>query len=128
MSTENQQAPEKLFESMNSESKRLLQGLMRAEDTADIMKNLTDVWTQIVMQPWTNPQGWLEMVTKYQQDHFNLWTDFMSGTMNFEPQKDRRFDSDEWSNLPIFDFIKQSYLLTADVLNKSTDAIPVEGK
>ena len=128
MSTENQQAPEKLFESMNSESKRLLQGLMRAEDTADIMKNLTDVWTQIVMQPWTNPQGWLEMVTKYQQDHFNLWTDFMSGTMNFEPQKDRRFDSDEWSNFPIFDFIKQSYLLTADVLNKSTDAIPVEGK
>ena len=128
MSTENQQAPEKLFESMNAESKRLLQGLMRAEDTADIMKNLTDVWTQIVMQPWTNPQGWLEMVTKYQQDHFNLWTDFMSGTMNFEPQKDRRFDSDEWSNLPIFDFIKQSYLLTADVLNKSTDAIPVEGK
>ena len=128
MSTENQQAPEKLFESMNSESKRLLQGLMRAEDTADIMKNLTDVWTQIVMQPLTNPQGWLEMVTKYQQDHFNLWTDFMSGTMNFEPQKDRRFDSDEWSNFPIFDFIKQSYLLTADVLNKSTDAIPVEGK
>ena len=96
VSTENQQAPEKLFESMNSESKRLLQGLMRAEDTADIMKNLTDVWTQIVMQPWTNPQGWLEMVTKYQQDHFNLWTDFMSGTMNFKPQKDRRFDSDEW--------------------------------
>jgi len=128
VSTENQQAPEKLFESMNSESKRLLQGLMRAEDTADIMKNLTDVWTQIVMQPWTNPQGWLEMVTKYQQDHFNLWTDFMSGTMNFKPQKDRRFDSDEWSDLPIFDFIKQSYLLTADVLNKSTDAIPVEGK
>jgi polyhydroxyalkanoate synthase len=128
VSTENQQAPEKLFESMNSESKRLLQGLMRAEDTADIMKNLTDVWTQIVMQPWTNPQGWLEMVTKYQQDHFNLWTDFMSGTMNFKPQKDRRFHSDEWSDLPIFDFIKQSYLLTADVLNKSTDAIPVEGK
>jgi len=128
VSTENQQAPEKLFESMNLESKRLLQGLMRAEDTADIVKNLTDVCTEIVMQPWTNPQGWLEMVTKYQQDHFNLWTDFMNGTMNFEPQKDRRFDSDEWSNLPIFDFIKQSYLLTADVLNKATDAIPVEGK
>ncbi|MEL0322168.1 MAG: class I poly(R)-hydroxyalkanoic acid synthase, partial [Gammaproteobacteria bacterium] len=128
MSTENQQAPEKLFESMNAESKRLLQGLMRSEDTADIVKNLTDVWTQLVMQPWTNPQGWLEMVTKYQQDQFKLWTDMMSGTMNFQPQKDRRFDSDEWSKLPVFDFIKQSYLLTADVLSKSTDAIPVEGK
>ena len=41
MGTENQQAPEQLFESMNAESKRLLQGLMRSEDTADIVKNLT---------------------------------------------------------------------------------------
>ena len=129
MSTENQQAPEQLFESMNLESKRLLQGLIRSEDTSDIVKNLTDVWTQLVMQPWTNPQGWLEMVTKYQQDQFKVWTDLMSGTMNIQPfQKDRRFDSDEWSKLPVFDFIKQSYLLTADVLSKSTDAIPVEGK
>ena len=70
MSTENQQAPEQLFESMNAESKRLLQGLMRSKDTADIVKNLTDVWTQLVMQPWTNPQGWLEMVTTYQQNQF----------------------------------------------------------
>ncbi len=128
MSTENQQAPEQLFESMDAESKRLLQGLMRSEDTADIVKNLTDVWTQLVMQPWTNPQGWLEMVTKYQQDLFKVWTDLMSGTINFQPQKDHRFDSDEWSKLPVFDFIKQSYLLTSDVLSKSTDAIPVEGK
>ena len=101
---------------------------MRSEDTADIVKNLTDVWTQLVMQPWTNPQGWLEMVTKYQQDQFKVWADLMSGTMNFHPQKDRRFDSDEWSKLPVFDFIKQSYLLAADALSKSTDAIPVEGK
>ena len=128
MSTENQQAPEQLFESLNTESKRLLQGLMRSEDTADIVKNLTDVWTQLVMQPWTNPQGWLEAVTKYQQDQFKVWTDLVSGTMNFQPAKDRRFDSDEWSKLPVFDFIKQSYLLTADVLSRSTDAIPVEGK
>ena len=128
MNTDNQQAPEQLFESMNAESKRLLQGLMRSEDTANTVKNLTDVWTQLVMQPWTNPQGWLEAVTQYQQDQFKVWTDLMSGTMNFQPQKDSRFDSDEWSKLPVFDFIKQSYLLTADVLRKSTDAIPVEGK
>lgn len=128
MSIENLQAPQKLFEAMNAESKRLLQGLMHAEDTADIMNNLTDVWAQIVLQPWTNPQGWLEILTNYQQDQFKLWTNFISGTMNFEPQEDRRFDSSEWSNLPIFDFIKQSYLLTADVLNKSTDTVPVEGK
>ena len=128
MGTENQQTPEKLFESMNAESRRLLQGLMSSEDTADTLKSLADVWVQLVMQPWTNPQGWLETVTKYQQDQFRLWTDLMSGSTDSQPRRDRRFDSDEWSNLPVFEFIKQSYLLTADALTKSTDAIPVEGK
>ncbi len=128
MGTDEQRAPEQLFDSINAESKRLLQGWMRSEDTADIVKNLTDVWTQLVMQPWTNPEGWLEMMTKYQRDQFKVWTNLMSGTMNFQPQKDQRFDSDEWSTLPVFDFIKQSYLLAADVLSKSTDAVPVEGK
>ena len=128
MGTENQRTPEELFETMNAESRRLLQVLMSSEDTADTLKGLADVWAQLIMQPWTNPQGWLETVTKYQQDQFRLWTDLMSGTTDSQPRRDRRFDSDEWSNLPVFDFIKQSYLLTADALTKSTDAIPVEGK
>ena len=101
---------------------------MSSEDTADTLKGLADVWAQLIMQPWTNPQGWLETVTKYQQDQFKLWTDLMGGATDSQPRRDRRFDSDEWSNLPVFDFIKQSYLLTADALTKSTDAIPVEGK
>lgn len=127
MSTEQPQAPEQLVESLNAESKRLLQGLMRSEDTAEIVKNMTQVWAQLVMQPWTNPQAWMEMIGKYQQDQFKLWTDLMTGSFNASSASDRRFQSDEWSKLPVFDFIKQSYLLTADVLNKSTDALPVDG-
>jgi polyhydroxyalkanoate synthase subunit PhaC len=127
VSTEQQKAPEQLVESLNAESKRLLQGLMRSDDTAEIITNLTDVWTQLVMQPWTNPQGWFDMISQYQQDQFKLWTNLMSGQHSAASANDRRFQSDEWSKLPVFDFIKQSYLLTADVLSKSTDAIPVEG-
>lgn len=127
MSTEQQKAPEQLVESLSTESKRLLQGLMRSEDTAEIITNLTDVWTQLVMQPWTNPQGWFDMISQYQQDQFKLWTNLMAGQHSAAAANDRRFQSDEWSKLPVFDFIKQSYLLTADVLSKSTDAIPVEG-
>ena len=113
---------------MNTENKRFLQSLIRSEDTAEIVNNLTDLWSHLVMQPWTNPQGWLEMINKYQQDQFEIWTDLMNGTVNFQAPKDRRFDSDEWSKLPAFNFIKQSYLLTADLLRKSTDAIPLDEK
>ena len=128
MSNENPKAPEKLFESINAESKRLMQGVIRSENTAEIANNLTGLWSQLVMQSWTNPQGWLEMVNKYQQDQFKIWSDLLNGTEDSRPSKDRRFDSDEWSKLPVFDFIKQSYLLTAEALSKSTDAIPLDGK
>ena len=63
-----QKAPEQLFETMNADSKRLIQGLMRSEDTAAILTNLTSVWTELVMQPWTNPTAWFEMVSQYQQN------------------------------------------------------------
>lgn len=122
-----QKAPEQLFETMNAESKRLMQGLMRSEDTAAILKNLTSVWTELVMQPWTNPTAWFEMVTNFQQSQFKLWTDLMQSSVAFKPQVDRRFQSEHWNSHPIFDFIKQSYLLTSEVLSKSTDALPVEG-
>ena len=128
MSTENPKAPEKLFESINAESKRLMQGMIRSEDTAEIASNLTGLWSQLVMHSWTNPQSWLEMVNQYQKDQFKLWNDLINGTVDSRPPKDRRFDSDEWSKLPVFDFIKQSYLLTADALSKSTDAIPLDEK
>ena len=128
MSTENPKAPEKLFESINAESKRLMQGMIRSEDTAEIASNLTGLWSQLVMHSWTNPQGWLEMVNQYQKDQFKLWNDLINGTVDSQPPKDRRFDSDEWSKLPVFDFIKQSYLLTAEALSKSTDAIPLDEK
>ena len=128
MSTENPKAPQELLESMNAESKRFLQSTIRSEDTAEILNNLTDLWSQLVMQPWTNPHAWLEMVNKYQQSQFKIWNDLMNGVVGFQPPKDRRFDSDAWSKLPVFDIVKQSYLLIADVISKSTDAMPIDGK
>ena len=82
MSTENPKAPEKLFESINAESKRLMQGMIRSEDTVEIASNLTSLWSQLVMHSWTNPQGWLEMVNQYQKDQFKLWDDLINGTVD----------------------------------------------
>lgn len=128
MSGENRKGLEKLFESLNAENKRSLQSAIRSEDTAEVANNLIDLWSQLVMQPWTNPQGWLEMVNEYQQSQLKLWNDLMNGAVDLQQPKDRRFDSEEWSKLPVFDFVKQSYLLTSTVISKSTDAIPLDGK
>ncbi|HMV63373.1 MAG TPA: class I poly(R)-hydroxyalkanoic acid synthase [Rhodocyclaceae bacterium] len=38
---------------------------------------------------------------------------------------DRRFSAPEWTSSPIFDYIRQSYLLNSSFLNKVADALPV---
>ena len=56
-----------------------------------------------------------------QQAQFNLWRNLLSGNTSETPVAhpapgDRRFQSEEWSKSPIYDYIKQSYLLTSKML------------
>jgi len=41
------------------------------------------------------------------------------------PAGDRRFNAPEWSSSPVFDYIRQAYLLNSDYLAKLADALPV---
>ena len=63
---------------MNVESKRLLQGLMRSEDTADIVSRTSGPGCNL-----TNASGEMKINTTRSVQ----MTDLMSGTMNFHPQK-----------------------------------------
>ncbi|WP_298603145.1 PHA/PHB synthase family protein [Zoogloea sp.] len=38
---------------------------------------------------------------------------------------DRRFNAPEWTASPVFDYIRQAYLLNADYLTKLADALPI---
>jgi len=86
-----------------------------------------DLGTQIASDPKQLGEAGLD----FWQRHIALWQSSlkkMSGedvSSQIEPQKgDRRFRDDDWQENPVFDFIKQSYLLTADwaheLVEKST--------
>jgi polyhydroxyalkanoate synthase len=38
---------------------------------------------------------------------------------------DRRFNAPEWTASPVFDYIRQAYLLNSDYLTKLADALPI---
>lgn len=67
-----------------------------------------------------NPQKLWDMQLRYWQDYFRLWNEMaksMAGEKS-EPvveadPKDRRFKDQAWHENAVFDFLKQSYLLTA---------------
>ncbi len=67
-----------------------------------------------------NPAKLLEAQAELWQNYLNLWQHATRRAMGIETspiiepeESDRRFQSPEWQENPLFDFIKQSYLLTA---------------
>jgi polyhydroxyalkanoate synthase len=87
-----------------------------AEGTAVIAKSFVEL-SQRMLQ---NPGKLVEIQMNFWKDYLTLWertTRRVLGaevTPVIEPSKeDRRFRDEEWAKSAIFDFIKQSYLLTA---------------
>jgi polyhydroxyalkanoate synthase len=79
--------------------------------------------------PGFNDPATLARVGDFWSDSLKLWQRFLDpkaseegGTTVKEAVKDKRFKSEAWQN-PVFDWIRQSYLIIADQMLKQVDAI-----
>lgn len=96
------------------------------------MLHLSTPWLQLTTQLWANPQKLMDAQLGLWENYLKLW---QSTTARFlgkpsepviTPQaNDRRFADQAWSQNALFDFIKQSYLLTAQWLQQ--EVVAVEG-
>lgn len=82
--------------------------------------NITSAFMELTKTMMSEPQKVVEAQLNLWQNYVNLWHSTAQRMMGqetapvIEPDKgDRRFKSEEWQSNQIFDFIKQSYLLTA---------------
>lgn len=77
-----------------------------------------------------NPQKCLELQGEYMQDWFALWQNSISKFMGqdasvetfAELKSDKRFRSPEWQENALCDFIKNSYLLTCEHVEKTINS------
>ena len=95
-------------------------------DPFHVAPAMTEVMTKLAAHP--------DKLFKAQADLFNrymdLWTTAArrAGGETVEPsvsaaKGDKRFNAPEWSENPVFDTMKQSYLLTSDWLNTLMDSV-----
>jgi polyhydroxyalkanoate synthase subunit PhaC len=72
-------------------------------------------------------QSLVKATTDFWADSLNLWQRFLTPpASDVAPNvtiKDRRFAAPEWAASPVFDMIRQSYLMIADHMLKATDNI-----
>ncbi|MGI9344567.1 MAG: PHA/PHB synthase family protein, partial [Gammaproteobacteria bacterium] len=82
--------------------------------------NVSEPMTEAAQKLWMDPEKMMQANLELWQQHMKLWQN-ASGQLAggdsapvVEPERgDRRFKHPDWEENPLFDFIKQSYLITA---------------
>ena len=97
-------------------------GEFQVLDPADMVRSFQEL-TQKMM---ADPAKVVETQVKLWQDYSKLWQSNLERMMGedsapvIEPGAgDRRFKDEQWSENPVFDYIKQSYLLASKYLHES---------
>lgn len=95
-------------------------------DPMNLRQSYIAFWERVL----ADPSQFLGMQTSYMNDWMLLWQEsvkkFMGqkGETVIEPEAgDRRFKASEWQESALFDFIKQSYLLTCRWMDKTVHNI-----
>lgn len=88
--------------------------------------NMSPLYLEFMEKIMANPEKFLELQQGFWHDWIQLWQEsgkkFLgeSSKSIIEPEKgDRRFKAAEWQENSLFDFIKQSYLLTCQWMDKT---------
>ena len=75
----------------------------------------------------------LELQRDLAARHAALWSGLMQSKPGETPQPvvapppgDRRFSAPEWNESPVFDYLRQAYLINAEFLGKVSDSLPIE--
>jgi polyhydroxyalkanoate synthase subunit PhaC len=122
-------SPEKIFKEFNQQMSEMLSGFTALQGQ-EMLKEFNKAWQAISKQAAENPSQWLEITAQYQKEQFLLWQKLFNlsseATMPSAKSSDRRFASKEWQENPIFDYIKQSYLLTAQTLTQWSEYAQLE--
>ncbi|MEH6496153.1 MAG: class I poly(R)-hydroxyalkanoic acid synthase [Pseudomonas marincola] len=87
--------------------------------------NIGSAFLDLTNKMMAEPEKLVNAQAALWQGYMNIWQNMAAGGVNGQETKpgltsgkgDKRFRSDEWSKNQIFDYIKQSYLLTSKSIN-----------
>ena len=88
-------------------------------DPLGMITTWTRAWTAML----TDPVKLMEQQQRYMTDALALWQRFLVPDSEKPTVKDKRFASAAWAEMPAFDFLRQSYLLTANHVMQAAQGI-----
>jgi polyhydroxyalkanoate synthase subunit PhaC len=129
---------DKLFDTLSQAQRKFLEDAINQQNfPGEVMGSapMTDAY-QFLMGVFSFNAGKVAQIqSRYLQQQLELWTSLWfrkpgaEAKRVTEPQKgDRRFEAPEWKEYPLFDYIKQAYLLTSDALMQAVESANLEEK
>lgn len=91
--------------------------------TQHVMSGFADAYRAWLAAISDQPDAMLDLQARYMQEQLRLWMEAMQQPAGDggEAVADKRFASPEWNALPVFRYLRDSYLLTAKTMLKAVD-------
>ncbi len=91
--------------------------------TQHVMSGFADAYRAWLEAISAKPEAMLDLQGRYMQEQLRLWMGAMQGPGGDgeEPVADKRFAGPEWNELPVFRYLRDSYLLTTRTMLQAVD-------
>ncbi len=82
--------------------------------------------------PMPTPESFLRLQKQLVEGHTQLWSEMLHRGKDEQvsiakaPPGDRRFSAEAWSESPVYDYLRQAYLLNSEYLNQMAEELPME--
>src|SRR5487761_2284700 len=128
--------PESLLETLGQANHALMEefGMRLAGFRPEEYQNFLRELAQAVAR---DAPHWQALQTQYYENQAALWMNMLSRAAGQTPPlaippaaaaaaSDRRFNAPEWEQTPLFDYLRQSYLLTAHWLREAVGSLQMD--
>ena len=105
---------------LNNETSKML-AHFSSKETKQAIDDFSQQWFKLTQDALKDPSSWLNLVEQYQQQHMKLWTALVGGepAQALDNAKVLTGAMDQYQQNPVFEYIKQSYLMTSKLLNET---------
>ncbi len=115
--------PQDIFQAFIKKNDEFWQSFAAAQGQ-EMMKEFNKAWSAWTTKSLENPKAWMELINHYQKEQINLWMKMLGvkgATDTLADPGDRRFSAKDWQDNPVFDYLKQSYLVASKMLVDAAD-------
>jgi len=91
---------------------------------SSVMQGFAEAYRAWLQSLSAKPEALAEMQARYMQEQMQLWLHKLQPDgdgASREPAADKRFAAPEWDELPVFRYLRDSYLLTAKTMMKAVE-------